>query len=102
MEKMVPEFESKMFQVLCVYKENGVLLTSGNLGKTEIIQISYDEKPGIQAMGNTDVALRSEPYRQKVVGRYFEYVRHCTQSMLTGIELLTDENTVTVSDIHII
>lgn len=100
LEKRDPEFEAKMFQVLCVYKEIDVLLACGDPGKAEEITISYDEKPGIQATGNTSGDLRPEPYKYKGIDRDFEYVRHGTQSLLAGIDLITGEITATVSDTH--
>lgn len=100
LEKRDPEFESKMFQVLFVYKEIEVILASGDSGKAEKITISYDEKPGMQATGNTSGDLRPEPYRYKGIGRDFEYVRHGTQSLLAGIDLITGEITAIVSDTH--
>jgi transposase len=83
-----------------VYKEIDVLLTSGNTDKAENITISYDEKPGIQATGNTVEDLRPEPYRYKSIGRDSEYIRHGTQSLLAGIDLLTGRITASVSDTH--
>lgn len=100
LDKRDPEFEVKMFQILCVYKEIEVILNSGDPEKAENITISYDEKPGIQATGNTAKDLRPEPYKYKSIGRDFEYVRHGTQSLLAGINLLTGEITATVSDTH--
>lgn len=100
LEKKDLEFEAKMFQVLCVYKEVDVALNSGRSDEVEHITISYDEKPGIQAIGNTVKDLRPEPYRYKGIGRDFEYVRYGTQSLLAGIDLVTGKITATVSDTH--
>ena len=57
-EKRDPDFESKMHEVLLVYKqiemqfdENGDLIVPDDYKLT--ITVSYDEKPGIQAISNT-------------------------------------------------
>ena len=54
-EKRDPDFESKMHEVLLVYKqiemqfdENGDLIVPDDYKLT--ITVSYDEKPGIQAI----------------------------------------------------
>lgn len=99
LERRDPDFEKKMIQVLCVYKEINVALET-NQKDTPIVTVSYDEKPGIQAIGNTVEDLRPEPYRYKGVGRDYEYVRHGTQSLLAGINLLTGEIIASVSDTH--
>jgi hypothetical protein len=55
-ERRDPEFERKMVEVLHVYKEveiiNGELL-KGSLKEPPVVTISYDEKPGIQALATT-------------------------------------------------
>ena len=57
-EKRDPDFESKMHEVLLVYKqiemqfdETGTLIVPDDYKLT--ITVSYDEKPGIQAISNT-------------------------------------------------
>lgn len=57
-EKRDPDFESKMHDVLLVYKqiemqfdEDGKLIVPDDYKLT--ITVSYDEKPGIQAISNT-------------------------------------------------
>lgn len=51
LERRDPEFDAKMAQVLCVYNEVALLRKSNASTLTAIL--SYDEKPGIQAIGNT-------------------------------------------------
>ena len=53
--------------------------------------LSYDEKPGIQAIRNTAPDLPPVPGRHPRVGRDHEYKRHGTVSLLAGIELLSGE-----------
>lgn len=58
-EKRDSDFESKMHEVLLVYKqfdENGILIVPDDYKLT--ITVSYDEKPGIQAVSNTALDLR--------------------------------------------
>jgi hypothetical protein len=55
LERRDAEFEQKMAEVLCVYREVQVLkkaVKSNKPGKSVAI-ISYDEKPGIQAIATT-------------------------------------------------
>ena len=51
--------------------------------------ISYDEKPGIQALANTGPDLPPKPMRHRTVARDHEDVRLGTQSLLAGIDLMT-------------
>lgn len=63
------------------------------------ITVSYDEKPGIQALANTSDDLRpSSP--NGAVFRDYEYKRLGTVSLLTAIDLLTGETIPLVSDTH--
>ena len=52
-ERRDPEFEPKMVEVLHVYKEVDIVnheLVGGTLKEPAVVTISYDEKPGIQAL----------------------------------------------------
>lgn len=51
LERRDEAFETKMAEVLCVYREVALLRESKDESRVAII--SYDEKPGIQAIGNT-------------------------------------------------
>ena len=51
--------------------------------------ISYDEKPGIQAIGTTAPDLPPQPGSHATFARDHEYRRHGTLSLLAGIDLLT-------------
>lgn len=103
-EKRDPEFESKMHDVLLVYKqvemqfdENGELIVPDGYKIT--ITVSYDEKPGIQAIANTSEDLRPTGGNGEVY-RHYEYKRLGTLSLLAGIDLLTGEAIPLVSDTH--
>lgn len=103
-EKRDPDFEAKMHEVLLVYKqiemqfdENGELIVPDDYKPT--ITVSYDEKPGIQAISNTAPDLRPTT-EQGEVYRDAEYKRLGTLSLLAGIDLLTGEAIPLVSESH--
>jgi transposase len=83
------QFEAKMAQVLYVYKEVELMRESGKSGLMAVL--SYDEKPGIQAIGNTAADLPPVPGKHPTFGRDHEYVRHGTVSLMAGIDLLTGQ-----------
>jgi transposase len=88
LERRDPDFETKMAEVLHVYREVSVWQTEGPPEGVSAV-ISYDEKPGIQAIGNAAPDLPPVPGRHPHVGRDHEYVRHGTLSLLAGIDLVT-------------
>ena len=104
-EKRDPEFEQKMHDVLFVYKQiemrfddNGNLLPY-DTEEPKINTLSYDEKPGIQALATTSpdrMPTLTNGYRQ----RDAEYVRLGTLSLLAGIDLLTGKAIPLVSETH--
>ena len=103
-EKRDPDFESKMHEVLVVYKqvemqfdENGNIIVPDDYKLT--ITVSYDEKPGIQAIANTSKDLRPTGDNGEVY-RDYEYNRLGTVSLLAGIDLLTGEAIPLVRDTH--
>ena len=87
LERRDPDFDTKMMQVLCVYRE--VELIRGNEEESGIAVLSYDEKPGIQAIGTTGPDLPPVPLLYPTHSREFEYVRYGTLSLLAGIDLST-------------
>jgi transposase len=99
LERRDPEFEAKMIEVLHVYREVGVWRTTG-LPAEVVGVLSYDEKPGIQAIGNTAPDLPPVPGRHATVGRDHEYKRYGTVSLLAGIDLLSGEVLGLVRDRH--
>ena len=103
-EKRDPDFESKMHEVLVVYKqvemqfdENGNIIVPDDYKLT--ITVSYDEKPGIQAIANTSKDLRPTGDNGELY-RDYEYKRLGTVSLLAGIDLLTGEAIPLVRDTH--
>jgi len=103
-ENRDPDFDEKMHNVLLVYKqlsfqfdEDGQLLPFGDGQVTHVI--SYDEKPGIQAIATTSVdLLLDEEYG--CISRDYEYKRLGTLSLLAGIDLQTGEAIPFVSESH--
>lgn len=103
-EKRDPDFESKMHDVLVVYKqismqfdENGDIIIPEN--GPFVHTVSCDEKPGIQAIATTGDDLR--PTRENgCIMRDAEYKRLGTLSLLAGIDLLTGEAIPIVSETH--
>ncbi len=62
--------------------------------------VSYDEKPGIQAIATTAPDLPPEPGRHATFARDYEYKRLGTVSLLAGIDLLTGRVHALVKDRH--
>lgn len=99
-----PDFDDKMHNVLLVYKqlafqfdEEGKLLPFGDGEVTHVL--SYDEKPGIQAIANTSED-KMPTEECGVIKRDYEYKRLGTVSLLAGIDLQTGEAVPLVSDTH--
>ena len=103
-ERRDPDFDEKMHNVLLVYKQLEMQFDeAGNLlpfNEDEIVHvISYDEKPGIQAIAN--VAEDLPPTEEHgTIKRDYEYKRLGTVSLLAGIDLQTGEAIPLVSDSH--
>ena len=60
--------------------------------------VSYDEKPGIQAIATTAPDLPPVPSVHATFAREHEYKRHGTLSLLAGIDLLTGKVHALVRD----
>ena len=115
LERRDPEFDTKMAEVLCVYQEVAILRAaeadaakacaeadSKVTDKTapNVAFVSYDEKPGIQAISNTAPDLPPVAGEHACVARDHEYKRHGTLSLLAGIDLLTGQVHACVEDRH--
>lgn len=92
LEKRDNKFEEKMAQVLAVYKEIELInIREEQKGKgtseRKHTTVSYDEKPGIQAIKNIAAQLLPVPGSYKTVSRDFEYKRLGTVTLLAGIDL---------------
>src|SRR6266403_53824 len=89
LERRDAEFEQKMAEVLCVYREVQVLKRAAAKSRKAIQRVaivSYDEKPGIQALATTAPDLPPEPGVHATFARDHEYKRHGTVSLLAGID----------------
>jgi transposase len=104
LERRDPEFKEKMAEVLCVYREVKILKETAAASKKKpreaVAIISYDEKPGIQAIATTAPDLPPEPGVQATFARDHEYKRHGTVSLLAGIDLVTGAVYALVKDRH--
>jgi transposase len=96
LQRRDPEFPRKMAEVLCVYREVALLKQAARTQDTErpdeapaVAIISYDEKPGIQALATTAPDLPPKSMRHPTFARDHEYVRLGTLSLLAGIDLMT-------------
>ena len=101
-EQRDPDFEQKMAEVLCLYREVEMRrAAAANCdGGGEIAILSYDEKPGIQAIGNTTPDLPPVPGTHPTTQRDHEYKRHGTVTLMAGIDLLTGTVHALVKDRH--
>jgi transposase len=100
LERRDPEFETKMAQVLYIYREVQILREAGQELTSLVAVLSYDEKPGIQVLENTAPDLAPVPGRHPSFGRDHEYIRHGTLSLLAGIDLLNGHVHGLVADRH--
>ena len=107
LERRDPEFEPKMAEILCVYRQIAVLREPGQNAASagegmdgSLAIISYDEKPGIQAIGTTAPDLPPLPGRSPTVLRDHEYKRHGTVTLMAGIDLLSGHVHALVRERH--
>jgi transposase len=95
LERRDAAFEQKMAEVLCVYREVQVLKKTVAKAKKPgqpVAIVSYDEKPGIQAIATTAPDLPPVPGTYATFARDHEYKRHGTLNLLAGIDLLTGKD----------
>lgn len=107
-EKRDPDFDKKMQDVLVIYKQvelrfdqDGKLIPF-SADEQVVHTLSYDEKPGIQAISVTAEDKLPIPDTEKIstVMRDYEYKRLGTVSLLAAIDLLTGEAIPLVSNTH--
>jgi len=98
LERKDPDFDTKMANVLYVYKEVE-MLNASNEERTSVT-VSYDEKPGIQAIKNIAAELMPVPEKYSTRARDYEYQRLGTVSLLAGIDLHTGRALPLVRDRH--
>jgi transposase len=102
LERRDHEFETKMKDVLFVYREiatapvEGLKTATGSL----LYTVSVDEKPGIQALGLTAPDLPPIPGKHATHGRDYEYRRLGTASILAALDLHDGHITARVERRH--
>lgn len=90
LERRDPDFDAKMVQVRHVYQRVEIWRKMGLPPEFPAV-LSYDEKPGMQALENTAPDLPPVPGKHPAAGRDHEYERQGTLSLLAGIDLLSGE-----------
>lgn len=87
LEKRDPDFEIKMTQILLIYKEIELYQKAEKKKPSNTI-ISFDEKPGIQAIENLAPDLLPQLDKYSTISRDHQYKRHGTVTLMAGINLL--------------
>ncbi|MCC6364844.1 MAG: IS630 family transposase [Bryobacterales bacterium] len=89
LERRDPDFKTKMRIVLTVYQEVAMQNEARDKGVVHpaVITVAMDEKPGVQAIGNTAPDLPPVPGKHPTVSRDHEYVRFGTLSILASLDL---------------
>lgn len=101
LERRDPEFEQKMADILCVYKEINLqneVTTPGDI--PSVITVSVDEKPGVQAIKNIAPDIMPDPEKQSRIMRDYEYKRLGTLSILAALDLHDGHVIAQVQDRH--
>ena len=101
LERRDPEFAQEMAEVLFVYKLVEVLRehADGSAGGPCAF-VSYDEQPGIQALGSVAPDLPPEPGHHPTISRDCEYRRHGTLTLMAGLDLRTGHIHAAVVERH--
>jgi transposase len=109
LEKRDPEFDPKMAEILCVYRQVAMLREQADSGLSQdqdngasgtLAIVSYDEKPGIQAIATTAADRPPLPGKSPTVMRDHEYKRHGTLTLMAGIDLFTGHVHALVKERH--
>ena len=89
LERRDSDFKSKMRTVLLVYQEVATQNDAKDKGAPlpSVITVDVDEKPGVQAIGNTAPDLPPFPGKHRTVSRDHEYKRYGTLSILASLDL---------------
>lgn len=102
LERRDPDFENGMRKVLIVYQDVELQNAKRAAGQTasSVITVSVDEKPGVQAIGNTSPDLPPVPGKHPRISRDHEYKRLGTCSILAALDLQDGHITARVEDRH--
>ena len=102
LERRDPNFLAKMKVVLLLYQEvalqNEAMINRAS--QPLVITVSVDEKPGVQAIGNTTSDLPPVAGKYPTVARDHEYIRYGTLSILAGLDLHDGHVTARVEERH--
>jgi len=102
LERRDPDFETKMRQVLMVYQDVALQneKRAGGEPTSNVITVSVDEKPGVQAIANAAPDLPPVPGKHPKIARDHEYERLGTVSILAALDLQDGHITARVEDRH--
>lgn len=102
LERRDPNFLSIMKDVLLVYQEVALQNEAVLNGAPQplVITVSVDEKPGVQAIGNTATDLPPVAGKYPTVARDSEYIRYGTWSILAALDLHDGHVTARVEERH--
>jgi transposase len=102
LERRDPDFEQKMQEVLMVYQEVNIQNDQKIITRQapNMITVSVDEKPGVQAIANVAPDLPPKSGQHKSVGRDYEYKRMGTISILAALDLHSGKIIAQVHDRH--
>jgi hypothetical protein len=102
LERRDPNFEAIMRKVLIVYQDVALQneKRAAGLIPSNVITVSVDEKPGVQAIANTAPDLPPVPGKHPKIGRDHEYERLGTCSILAALDLQDGHITARVEDSH--
>ncbi len=101
LQRRDPECESTMRDILLVYQEVALHNAQPRVANADnVITISVDEKPGLQAIANTAPDLPPVPGKHPTIARDHEYRRLGTCSILAALDLHTGHVTARVERRH--
>lgn len=104
LEKRDPDFDEKRKNILLVYRavamQNEARLDNPQEGPPAVVTVSVDEKPGVQAIGNTAPDRPPVPGKYGNTGRDHEYKRFGTCSILAALDLHDGHITARVEKKH--
>ena len=102
LERRDPNFLSKMKDVLLVYQEVALQNEAVMSGAPQpiVVTVSVDEKPGVQAIGNTAPDLPPVAGKHPTIARDHEYIRYGTWSILAALDLHDGHVTARVEERH--
>ena len=102
LDRLDPDFETKVQKVLLVYKKVAMEkeAAAGGSVRSNVITVSVDEKPGVQAIADTAPDLLPVPGEHPTFARDHEYIRHGTWSILASLNLLNGHIIARVEERH--